>query len=105
MSILHCVFLNFRPDISAAQKAELYGEIAALQGKLPGLLAVAVGNNVSPEGLDRGFGEGFVVTFADEAARDLYLADPDHRQIGGKIVAATQGGLDGVFVYDLKIEG
>ncbi len=103
MPLIHCVFLKFRPEITVAQKAEIYSEIAALQGRLDGLMAVDIGDNLSPEGLDKGHSEGFMVTFADSAARDRYLADPEHQKTGAKIVAATEGGLAGVFVYDLSV--
>ncbi len=102
--IRHCVFIRFRSGIMASEKAEIYREIGALKGRLPGLLAVHVGDNVSPEtGMDKGFAEGFIVDFDTAAARDLYLADPEHRKTGAKIVAAAEGGIDGIFVYDLEI--
>lgn len=103
--IRHCVFIRFRTDVGQQEKAEIYREIAGLKSRLPGLLAVHVGDNVSPKtGMDKGYAEGFIVDFADAAARDLYLADPHHRQTGAKIVAAADGGVDGIFVYDLEIE-
>jgi len=100
--IRHCVFLNYRADVSSREKEEILKEIKALQGRLEGLIAVHGGVNVSPEGLDKGHSEGFIVDFADAAARDRYLADEGHQATGRRIVAATAGGLDGVFVYDLE---
>lgn len=102
--IRHCVFIRFRADVAAEAKAEIYREISALKGRLPGLLAVHVGDNVSPEtGMDKGFAEGFIVDFDGPAARDAYLADADHRATGARIVAAAEGGIAGIFVYDLEI--
>lgn len=104
--IRHCVFIRFRADVTPAQKAGIYAELEALKPRLPGLLAVHLGDNVSPEtGMDKGFGQGFVIDFADAAARDIYLADPVHRRTGEKIVAAAVGGLDGIFVYDIETSG
>ncbi|WP_457581714.1 Dabb family protein [Ensifer canadensis] len=104
--IRHCVFIRFRPEISADEKASIFAEIAALKSRLPGLLATYAGANVSPEvGMDKGYAEGFIVDFADAAARDAYLDDPEHRKTGAKIVKAAQGGIDGIFVYDLEIPG
>ncbi|MEQ9812114.1 MAG: Dabb family protein [Azospirillaceae bacterium] len=100
--IRHCVFLRYRADVPGHEKDEILNEIRALQGRLEGLLAVHGGVNVSPEGLDKGHSEGFIVDFADAAARDRYLADAAHQATGRRIVAATAGGLDGVFVYDLE---
>ena len=104
--IRHCVFIRFRADVPASDKRQIYSEISGLKGRLPGLLAVHVGDNVSPEtGMDKGFAEGFIVDFADAEARDVYLADEEHRSTGAKIVAAAEGGLAGIFVYDLDIAG
>lgn len=104
--IRHCVFIRFRPEISADEKVAIFAEIAALKSRLPGLVATYEGGNVSPEvGMDKGYSEGFIVDFADAAGRDAYLADPEHQKTGAKIVAAAQGGIDGIFVYDLEIPG
>ena len=103
--IRHCVFIRFKPTISAAYKAELFREIEALKGRLAGMLAVHVGANVSPEeGMDKGFSDGFIVDFADSFSRDAYLADPEHRQTGARLVAAAEGGVAGILVYDLEAE-
>lgn len=102
--IRHCVFIRFRPEISSGEKEVIFGEIAALKSRLPGFMAAHIGGNVSPEeGMDKGFSEGFIVDFADAAARDTYLEDPEHRKAGAKIVAAAEGGVAGIFVYDLEI--
>lgn len=102
--IRHCVFIRYQTSTPQAVKAEINAEIAALQGRLPGLLAVHAGTNVSPEtGMDKGFSEGFIVDFADAAARDLYLEDPEHRQTGAKIVTHAEGGLAGILVYDIEV--
>lgn len=103
--IRHCVFIRFKPTISAAAKAEIFDEISALKGRIPGLLAVHVGTNVSPEtGMDKGFSDGFIVDFDDAFARDAYLVDEEHRKTGAKIVAAALDGIKGVLVYDLETD-
>ena len=101
--IRHCVFVRYKAETTADQKRQIGEEIAALKSRLVGLQAVHLGNNVSPEGLDKGYGEGFMVDFDDEAALHRYLADAEHKKTGAKIVAAAEGGLEGIFVYDLKV--
>ncbi|MDO6964638.1 Dabb family protein [Rhizobium alvei] len=104
--IRHCVFIRFRPETSAEAKTEIYQEISDLKDRLPGILAVHVGDNVSPEtGMDKGYAEGFIVDFSDAESRDIYLADPGHQKTGGKIVAAAIDGIGGIFVYDIEIAG
>ena len=102
--IRHCVFIRFREDVPASQRQACYDDLAALCARLPGALAFRSGVNASPEaGMDKGYSEGFILDFTDAAARDAYLADPEHRAIGGRIVSSAAGGPEGVFVFDLEI--
>jgi hypothetical protein len=102
--IRHCVFIRFRADVSQAEKDGIWADIRALKAMVPGYLAAYVGNNVSPEtGMDKGFSEGFVIDFEGSAARDAYLVHPDHEKAGGRIVAAAEGGVAGIFVYDIEV--
>jgi len=102
--IRHCVFFKFRPDVSADERAEIYAGLAALQGEIEGLLSATFGPSVSPEGLEQGFVDGFIMDFADEAARDRYLPHPAHKAAGAKLVAALEGGRDGLIVFDMKMD-
>jgi Stress responsive A/B Barrel Domain len=102
--IRHCVFLRFRDDVSAPDRQSIYRDLKTLCTELPGALTIASGANVSPEAaMDKGFSEGFILDFADAAARDAYLVDPKHQAIAGRIVASTVGGVDGVIVFDMEV--
>lgn len=101
--IRHCVFVKFRSGVSADERAEIYAGLAALVGQIDGLLSADFGPNVSPEGMSKGFNDGFIMDLADEAARDRYLVDPAHKAAGSRLVAALEGGPDGLMVFDLKI--
>ena len=101
--IRHCVFVSFRPEISADERAEIYAGLNALVGQIDGLLTAHFGANVSPEGLAQGFNDGFIMDLANQAARDRYLTDPAHQAAGSKLVAALQGGRDGLIVFDMEI--
>jgi hypothetical protein len=101
--IRHCVFVRFRPEISADERAEIYAGLNALVGQIDGLLTANFGANVSPEGLAQGFNDGFIMDLANQAARDRYLTDPAHQAAGSKLVAALQGGRDGLIVFDMEI--
>ena len=101
--IRHCVFVKFRPEISADERAEIYAGLNALVGQIDGLLTAHFGANVSPEGLAKGFNDGFIMDLANQAARDRYLTDPAHQAAGSKLVAALQGGRDGLIVFDMEI--
>ena len=101
--IRHCVFVRFRPEISADERAEIYAGLNALVGQIDGLLTAHFGANVSPEGLAQGFNDGFIMDLSNQAARDRYLTDPAHQAAGSKLVAALQGGRDGLIVFDMEI--
>lgn len=102
--IRHCVFIRFRADTTERERADILDGIAALGKRLDGIEAVHVAPNTSPEtGMDKGYSAGFIVDFRGQAARDAYLADPQHMAAGARIVAAAEGGIDGILVYDLEI--
>jgi len=103
--IRHCVFISFKASVSTTERASILSDIAALQAHVRGYLSIDIGPNVSPEGLGKSYNGGFIIDFKDAAARDAYLIHPDHEKAGGRIVAATEGGVDGVFVYDFDIAG
>lgn len=101
--IRHCVLFKFRNDVSAYERGEIYAGLSALVGQIDGLLSARFGPNVSPEGLGQGFNDGFIMDFTDAAARDRYLPHPAHKAAGSKLVAALQGGRDGLIVFDIEI--
>lgn len=101
--IRHCVFVKFRSDVGAEERAAIYAGLGALVGQIEGLLSFESGPNISPEGRSQGFNDGFIMDFADEAARDRYLPHPAHKEAGSRLVAALEGGRNGLIVFDLEI--
>lgn len=101
--IRHIVLVRFRDDLSEEHKQNIYADLRALVGTIDGVLSAQFGPNVSPEGLSKGFRDGFVMDLRDAEARDRYLADPAHQAAGAKLVAECEGGLDGVLPFDLEI--
>lgn len=101
--IRHCVFVRFRADVPADERKAIYADLGALVGQIDGLVSADFGPNVSPEGLGKGFDDGFIMDLADEAARDRYLVHPAHKAAGSRLVAALDGGVDGLIVFDLKL--
>lgn len=99
--IHHCVFVRFKSALQQADKQAIYDELVALKDALPGIVEVKYGPNVSPEGLNGGFLDGFVVTFDSVEARDAYLPHPQHKALAEKLIAATEGGVSGLMVFDL----
>ncbi|UYN99949.1 MAG: Dabb family protein [Devosia sp.] len=101
--IRHIVLVRFRPDVTAEQRQVIYQDLESLREVVPGFLGMSAGPNLSPEGKDQGFAEAFTMDFADAAARDAYLVHPDHQAAGGRLVAALEGGRDGLIVFDIEV--
>lgn len=97
----HIVLIRPRAGVDAAATSALWSAQAGLVGKIPGIEGVQVGENTSPEGLDRGFTLGFVVRFVDAASRDGYLPHPDHLAV----VPLVQAVAEAVLVFDLDASG
>ncbi|UJW85805.1 Dabb family protein [Devosia sp. SL43] len=102
--IRHCVFVKFRLGVSADERTDIYAGLNALVGQIDGLLNATFGANISPEGLSQGFNDGFIMDLVDEAARDRYLVNPAHQTAGARLVAALEGGVNGLLVFDMKVE-
>ncbi len=95
--IRHVVLMKLRDDADAAL---IFAALKDLQNHVAGILAISTGVDCSPEGLQRGHTHGFTVDFVDAAARDGYLPHPAHQKVGAMIVAACEGGVDGIVVLD-----
>lgn len=101
--IRHCVFVQYKAGTSDDLKREIYQGLAGLQDHHPGFLGIEYGANVSPEGMDKGHSEGFIINFTDAAARDAYLVDEEHLVLGARLVAAAEGGVAGILVFDMEV--
>lgn len=101
--IRHVVLCRFRGDVDGPDRSGVHASLDALKDVVPGILATSFGPNVSPEGLAQGFDDGFVIDFADAAARDAYLVHPDHVAAGKALVALLEGGVDGLVVFDMEV--
>lgn len=98
--IKHAVILKFKPGVTPAKIQQNFAALAALREKIPGLLDFSGGPYSSPEGLNKGFTHGFIMTFADAASRDAYLPHPDHEVVKNMILPDLDGGVDGVIAFD-----
>jgi hypothetical protein len=95
--VIHVVLVRWRADADDATRRAVRDGVRSLASAIPGVLRIEEGPSVSPEGLEQGHGYGFVVTFADAAARDAYLPHPAHVEVAEAIGRAA----DGVTVFDI----
>ncbi|PDT40942.1 hypothetical protein CO656_12920 [Sinorhizobium sp. FG01] len=99
--IRHCVLIRLRPEVSKADvcPSSRFRDLLPASGEkgyaAPSLSALpARGERASPRVKPEERGNRRAVTDRDGA---------DHRRIGAKIIATAEGGVQGVFVFDLEI--
>lgn len=95
--IRHVVLVRFKSEVNVTP---IFTALKALQTRIDGIINISTGIDESPEGLQRGNTHGFTVDFIDEAARNAYLPHPEHQKVGAMIVAAAEGGINGITVVD-----
>jgi hypothetical protein len=80
-NVYHVVLLKLKAGADASQVDVLFDALEGLKRKLPGMRSFVGGPYASPEGLNKGFTHGFVITFADAQTRDAYLEHPEHEEV------------------------
>lgn len=101
--IRHIVLIRFRAEVNEAEIAAMFTELHDIQAMIPGVLAITAGRSESPEQIERGYMHGFVADFADWPDLQTYQDHPAHQALGAKLVAAAEGGKDGILVFDLPV--
>jgi hypothetical protein len=94
--VYHVVSFKFKPDASPEKIKEVEKAFRDLKKKVPQIISLKAGTNISPEKHDKGFTHGWVLEFATDKDRDAYLVHPDHKEFG-KLVGPV---LADVFVID-----
>ena len=92
----HFVIFKFKDDVKPEQVDEIVKAFAALPGKINAIIEFEKGTDVSVEMKADGFTHGFLVTFADEKGREIYLPHPAHQEFV-KLVGPS---VDKVLVFD-----
>jgi hypothetical protein len=80
--LFHVVSLKFKADATPEQIKAVETAFAELKTKIPGVLSLNGGKDISPEGRAKGFTHCYVLTFASEKDRDTYAAHPAHKAFG-----------------------
>jgi len=92
----HVVSFKFKSNASSEDIKKVEDGFRALKEKIPQMVNLEWGTNVSKEKHDKGFTHCFIVTFKSEADRDTYIAHPDHKAFGKALGPV----LEDVFVID-----
>ena len=92
----HLVLISFL-DESTSKEIAAAKQAAESLKKIPGVTALQFAENVSPEGLDKGYTHCLTMSFADEKVRDeVYLPHPLHQDFVAFFVPKTKA----VLVFD-----
>jgi len=92
----HVVSFKFKSSASSEDIKKVEDAFRALKEKIPQMVKLEWGTNVSKEKRDKGFTHCFIVTFKSEADLDTYIAHPDHKAFGKTLGPV----LEDVFVID-----
>ncbi|HEY2859476.1 MAG TPA: Dabb family protein [Terracidiphilus sp.] len=77
--MIHMFAFRWKPVATEEQKDRAIAEIASFKGRVPGLLEVNIGKNISPRG--QGYETGGVMKFKDADALAKYSTHPIHKEL------------------------
>ena len=92
----HAVFFSFKEETSEAEIDKIVAAFAALPEKIDSIIGFEHGVNVASKERSGGLTHCFLLTFADEAGRSIYLPHPEHKAFGSVLRPHVQD----VFVID-----
>lgn len=96
MTIEHMVWFRFRDDVPREKREAYATRLKALEGVVPGVSRIEVGENFTNRAL--GCQLGLLVTLGSREALDAYQVNPDH-------VAVAQGlraDCDQILAFDFE---
>jgi hypothetical protein len=97
--VKHIGLVKFKEGTSDEQINNLFDQLLDLSESVDGIEDYVSGPNSSPEGLNQGFAHGFVMTFTDAAARDAYLAHPEHQKVKDTFLPL----IDSIVILDFEV--
>ena len=97
--IKHIALFKFKEGTTDKQVQQTLDELMELSENVPGIEDYVAGLNSSPEGLNKGYTHGFVMTFTDAAARDAYLPHPDHERVKATVLPL----IEEVVIFDFEV--
>ncbi|MDN5215880.1 Dabb family protein [Fulvivirgaceae bacterium BMA12] len=80
----HVVSFQFKEEITLERRAQAVKDFLDLKNRIPAIKKFEGGENISVEGYDKGFTHCYVLTFANEEGRSIYLPHPAHIEVAKK---------------------
>ena len=100
--IKHCVFLNFKTEISESEQFDVFESLSNLKHQVEGLVEFEYGNNLDFEQKSANYNSGFIASFENHQALLEYNEHPEHALLGSKLVSMCKGGHQGIIVFDIE---
>ena len=100
--IKHCVFLNFKSEISESEQFDVFEGLSNLKNQVEGLNDFEYGNNLDFEQKSADYNSGFIASFENRQALLEYNEHPEHALLGSKLVSMCKGGHKGIIVFDIE---
>jgi hypothetical protein len=97
--VKHIVLLKFKEGTTEEQINKFFEDVLDLSETVSGIDDYVSGANCSTEALTQGLTHGFIMTFADAAARDAYVAHPEHERVKAGMLPL----VDNVLVFDFEV--
>ena len=97
--IKHIALFRFKEGTTEEQIQKTLDELMELSENVRGVEDYVAGVNNSPEGLNKGYTHGFVMTFTDAAARDAYLPHPEHERVKTTVLPW----IEDVAIFDFEV--
>ena len=97
--IKHIALFKFKEGTTEEQIQKTFDELIELSENVPGIEDYVAGANNSPEGLNKGYTHGFVMTFTDAKARDAYIPHPEHERVKAVVLPLVEEAV----VFDFEV--
>ena len=98
----HCVFLNFKTEISESEQFDIFEGLSILKDQIEGLIEFEYGNNLDFEHKSADYNSGFIASFENRQALLEYNEHPEHAILGAKLVSMCKDGHQGIIVFDIE---
>ena len=100
--IKHCVFLNFKSEISESEQFDIFEGLSNLKNQVEGLNDFEYGNNLDFEQKSADYNSGFIASFESHKSLLEYTKHPDHILLGSKLVSMCKDRHQGIIVFDIE---
>ena len=97
--IKHVALIKFKEGTTEDQIQKAFEELMDLSESVPAVEDYVAGPNNSPEGLNKGYTHGFVMTFTDTTARDAYISHPEHERVKAFVLPL----IEELVVFDFEV--